>query len=67
MAVRYGHLTAAEAGRLASDGGARVLVLTHFSQRYADVEMFRDEAAREFDGEIVLAEDFLRVDMPAHR
>src|SRR5437588_1793141 len=34
------HLTAAQAARLARDGGARRLALTHFSQRYASAEPF---------------------------
>ena len=67
MAERYGHLTAAQAGRLAREGGVRRLVLTHFSRRYEEVEGFRDEAAAVFDGDIVLAEDLLRVPVPSHR
>ncbi len=34
LAEQYGHLTADQAGRLASEAGARRVVLTHFSQRY---------------------------------
>ncbi len=66
-AVRYGHLTAREAGRLAAEAGVRRLVLSHFSARYPDVEPFRLEAAAEFDGEIVLAEDMMRVAVPDRR
>jgi len=39
-------------------------VLTHFSQRYADSARFLDEARAEFNGDIVLAEDLLRVPVP---
>jgi ribonuclease Z len=64
LAERYGHLTAAQAGRVASEAGARRLVLTHFSARYAEPDRFADEAATTFDGEIVVAEDLMRVPVP---
>ncbi len=67
QAARYGHLTAVEAGRLAAEAGVRRLVLSHFSARYPDVTPFGDEAAREYDGEIVLAEDLQRVPVPRRR
>lgn len=67
LADHYGHLTAAQAGRLAAEGGVRRLVLTHFSRRYEDVEVFRDEAATLFDGDIILAEDLLHIPVPPHR
>lgn len=65
LAERYGHLTASQAGRLAHEAGARTLLLTHFSARYTDPRAFADEAAREFTGRIVVAEDFLRVPVRA--
>lgn len=65
LAERYGHLTARQAGRLAAEAGARRLVLTHFSARYADTAAFADEAATEFDGDIVVAEDLMRVQVPS--
>ncbi|AGL14629.1 ribonuclease Z [Actinoplanes sp. N902-109] len=64
MAAQVGHLTAAQAASVARQSGARTLVLTHFSQRYADSTRFLDEARSEFDGTIVLAEDLLRVPVP---
>ncbi|NIH87041.1 ribonuclease Z [Amycolatopsis granulosa] len=67
LATEYGHLTAAQAGRVAAECGVRKLVLTHFSQRYADPEQFRAEAAETFGGEIVVAEDLGRVAVPARR
>jgi ribonuclease Z len=67
LAARYGHLTAGQAGRLAAEAGVRRLVLTHFSRRYPDVAPFADEAAVEFDGEIVLATDLAVVAVPRRR
>lgn len=64
LAERYGHLTAAQAGRLAREAGARRLVLTHFSARYTDMRPFVDEAASEFTGDIVVADDLMRIDVP---
>ncbi|MGH3763444.1 ribonuclease Z [Actinophytocola sp.] len=67
LARDYGHLTAAQAARVAAECGVRRLVLTHFSGRYPDSRLFRDEAAAEFDGDIVVAEDLMRVRVPARR
>jgi ribonuclease Z len=69
LAQEYGHLTAGEAGRIAAAAGARLLVLTHFSQRYSpgDMAQFTAEAAAEFGGEIVLANDLDRIPVPSRR
>jgi ribonuclease Z len=64
LAEEHGHLTARQAGRLAAEAGVRLLVLTHFSPRYANVPRFAEEAALEFDGEIVSAADFDRIPLP---
>jgi ribonuclease Z len=66
-AERYGHLTAGQAAAVARECGVRRLVLTHFSQRYTDAEEFRAEAAAQFDGDIVVAEDLIRVPVPSRR
>jgi len=65
MARMVGHLTAGQAGSVARQSGVRTLVLTHFSQRYQDPRQFSDEAGAEFAGEIVVAEDLMRVPVPA--
>ncbi len=64
LARRYHHLTAADAARVARDAGARLLVLSHFSQRYPDSRVLLDEAASIFPN-VVAAEDLLRVPVPA--
>lgn len=64
LATKYGHLTAREAGRLAARAGARRLVLTHFSERYGDVDAFAAEAREEFD-DVVAANDFDHIPVPA--
>lgn len=66
LAALSGHLTARQAGRLAAQAGARRLVITHFSQRYGSVDELGDEAAREF-GDVVVANDFDRIAVPARR
>jgi ribonuclease Z len=66
LAAKYGHLTAREAGRLAAQAGARRLVLSHFSQRYPDVQVLGDEAGEEF-GDVVLAEELQHIAVPARR
>jgi len=66
LADRYAHLTARQAGQIAAAGGARRLVLTHFSQRYPDAEMLGDEA-RAVHPDVVVASDLMRVPVPARQ
>jgi ribonuclease Z len=67
LARDYGHLTAGQAGQIAAQAGARLLVLTHFSQRYesGDDGRLAAEAATAFGGEVVLARDLDRIAVPA--
>ncbi|GAA1809850.1 ribonuclease Z [Luedemannella flava] len=67
LAQTYAHLTAAQAARVAAKCGVRRLVLTHFSARYTDPAAFHAEAARHFDGDIVVADDLARVPVPSRR
>ncbi|WP_436838641.1 ribonuclease Z [Nocardia nova] len=67
LAHDFGHLTAAQAAQAAAAAGVRTLVLTHFSQRYGDLAGHHEEARRYFDGDLVVAEDLMRVPVPARR
>ncbi|GIJ45724.1 ribonuclease Z [Virgisporangium aliadipatigenens] len=67
LAAAHSHMTATQAGRVAAECGVRTLVLTHFSQRYEDLAPFAEEAARHFDGEVVVATDLARVKVPSRR
>ena len=51
-----GHLTPAEAGAVARDGGARRLVLTHLSVNGDDATWARTDAATTFGSEVEIAE-----------
>jgi ribonuclease Z len=61
-----GHLTAAQAARLAAAAGAGRLVLTHFSQRHPDEQAFVDEARPVFAA-TVAARDLSVVALPRRR
>ena len=63
LAFEYGHMTAAQAARLAAEAGVQQLVLTHFSSRYEDAQLFLDEARPIFEN-VVVANDFDRVPVP---
>jgi ribonuclease Z len=68
LAREYGHLTARQAGRIAAEARARLLVLTHFSQRYdhqpRGVQVLAEQAAESFGGPVVLARDLDRIPVP---
>jgi ribonuclease Z len=67
LADEYGHLTARQAGRIAAESGARLLVLTHFSQRYerGDERLLADQAAAAFGGPVAMAHDLDRIPVPS--
>jgi ribonuclease Z len=61
-----GHLTAAQAARLAAEAGVGLLVLTHFSQRHPDEQAFLAEAAPIFPA-VVAVRALDRVPVPPRR
>lgn len=65
-AISHGHLTAAQAARIANDSGANLLVLTHFSQRYQNIQEFLLEA-REIHPNVIAVRDGDFVDLPKRR
>ena len=64
LATSYGHLTAAEAGRLAGAAEVGMLYLTHLSGRY-DGDAVAAEARRYFP-HVRLAADFAKYRVPEH-
>jgi ribonuclease Z len=67
LARDYGHLTAGQAGQIAAESGARMLVLTHFSQRYEHDggQQLAAQAAMAFGGPVVAAQDLDRIPVPS--
>jgi ribonuclease Z len=65
-ARRFGHSTASEAAKLASEAKAGLLVLTHISQRVSDVKKLLKEA-KKYHANCVVANDFDQFDIPLHR
>lgn len=53
-AEEYGHLTAAQAATIAAKSDAKLLLLTHFSQRYTDMERYRAETQPIFEPVVCL-------------
>lgn len=68
LALDHGHLTAGQAAEVARRAGVRHLVLTHFSQRYADPTEFERQArSAGYTGELTIAQDLSRVPLPKRR
>jgi ribonuclease Z len=59
-ANEYSHLTSEQSALIASNAGVNKLVLTHFSQRYKDLDTLLDEAKNIFPN-TVLAFDFMKI------
>jgi len=56
------HLTSQLAAKIAKKAKAKKLILTHFSQRYRDLEQIEKQAKKEFKN-TVLAKDFMVVEV----
>jgi ribonuclease Z len=63
LARKHHHLTAKQAAKIAKEAGAKYLILTHYSARYADLDPFIQEAQELFP-HVACAEDFKRFDFP---
>ena len=61
-AEKHKHLTAKEAGLIASQSNVKQLVLTHFSQRYKDIHELEKDARDVFDNSIA-AKDFMKFNL----
>jgi len=59
-AEEYGHLTALEAGQIASRSGVKKLILTHFSARYKNTLELEEDARIAFDN-VIAAYDFMKL------
>ena len=58
----YKHLTAQQAALIANNAGAKRLILTHFSQRYKNVQQIEEEARTVFDN-VICAHDFMKINV----
>lgn len=59
-AEKHKHLTARQAGEVASQANVKHLVLTHYSARYKETAPLREDAKQVFD-DVTCAEDFLKI------
>ncbi|WXG45794.1 MAG: ribonuclease Z [Candidatus Atabeyarchaeum deiterrae] len=55
-AMEYGHSTASQAAQTAREANARLLVLTHISNRYKDTRILLEQAQRIFMNTIIAAD-----------
>ena len=58
----YGHMTSQQAASIASQANVKKLVLTHFSQRYKDVDELLQEAKQIFE-ETICAYDLMKLNI----
>lgn len=60
------HSTATEAAQIAKKANVKILIITHFSARYEDIDILVHEAKKIFPATFA-AEDFMRIDVPPSR
>jgi len=58
-----GHLSPSLAGRIARESGCKKLLLTHFYPPCDEQQNLTQEVKKEFNGEIILAEDLMRIEV----
>lgn len=63
LAKKHYHLTAKQAATMARDANAKMLVLTHFSARYQNLDAFAKEAGEIFT-ETFIGDDLKSFDLP---
>lgn len=63
LAEKYMHMTARQSAELAAEAGVRRLVLTHFSARYPDNDVFAEEASH-FHDDVVAADELATIQVP---
>ena len=61
-AEKHSHMTAEEAGLIASKSNVKQLILTHFSQRYKNIHDLEEDARNVFDNSIA-AKDFMKFNL----
>jgi len=61
----FGHTSAAQAGNVASEAGAKSLYLIHYRTGDFDPRPLVEEARSTFSGQVYLAEDFMELDFQA--
>ena len=61
-ARKFKHLTAEQAAGIAQQAGVKKLILTHFSQRYKDLNPMLDEA-QTLHNDTKLAYDFMKIEL----
>jgi len=61
----FGHTSAAQAGEVASQAGAKKLYLIHYRTGGFDPRSLVEEARSTFSGQVCLAEDFMELDFQA--
>ena len=64
LAKKYKHMTARQAAEYATEAGAKRLLLTHFSARYSNNQMFAEEASN-YHSDVVAAEELSVTPFPA--
>lgn len=64
-ALEDGHSTPSEAARTAKRAKVTMLVLTHISARYKHPKLLLEQAMKIFPN-VVIAEDFMRIEVPQH-